>query len=102
MSDDDLATLEQQLAGADRQQRLDSAKSQAVANVDQLGQWLRDHDRSFVVKMVIGLYVFSLAAIIVYLIIHGLCSNESAYANIADVIKVAIVPVVTLVIGYYF
>jgi hypothetical protein len=103
MAEDEFATLDAELANLDRRdRRLTPAANAATSTIDDLGKWRRDHDRSFVVRWIISLYVLSLAAIIVYLIIHGLCSNESVYANISDIIKVAIVPVVTLVIGYYF
>lgn len=102
MSGDDFTSLERQLADTARDDRLDPKGTKAAATADELSQRQRDEDRSYVVRMVIGLYVASLAAIILYLIIRGICSDESAYANISDIIKVAIVPIVTLVIGYYF
>lgn len=103
MAGEEFAELDEQLARLDRRDpRLTSATNAASASIDDLGKWRRDQDRSFVVQMVIGLYVASLSVTILYLVIHGLCSNKSVYASISDIVKVAIVPVVTLVIGYYF
>jgi heme/copper-type cytochrome/quinol oxidase subunit 4 len=59
-------------------------------------------DRSLIVKSVIILYVVSIGLTILYLMYRGIFSNESTLASILDIIKIAILPVVTLVMGYYF
>ncbi|MGD0420378.1 MAG: hypothetical protein ABSA68_12500 [Xanthobacteraceae bacterium] len=59
-------------------------------------------DRSFIVKRVVYLYIFSIGAAIVYLIGRTLYSGEDRFQDISELIKVAVIPVLTLVIGYYF
>jgi hypothetical protein len=46
--------------------------------------------------------VFSVAAVILYLIVRGISGREDAFDDIFEVVKVAVIPIVTLVIGYYF
>src|SRR5262245_32969944 len=57
---------------------------------------------NLIVKWVMGIYGFSMLICLVYLGYRGIYSNEDVYDNIAEIIKVAVVPVVTFVIGYYF
>jgi len=60
-------------------------------------------DRSLIVKLVIIRYVLAVGAIILYLMVRGgICSDESTVASIFDVIKIGVLPIVTLVMGYYF
>jgi hypothetical protein len=46
--------------------------------------------------------VLSIGAIILYLIVRSISGSEDAFDNIFEVVKVAVIPIVTLVIGYYF
>jgi hypothetical protein len=76
------------------------------SNVDALNAVLnaareRRHaeDRSLIVKSIIILYVVSVGLTILYLICRW---DENTYPNILEIIKIAVVPVVTLVMGYYF
>ena len=62
----------------------------------------RARERKLLVYFVGGLYVFSVGVTIVYLIVRSFCRNEDAFDNIFEIIKVAVIPVVTFVIGYYF
>lgn len=59
-------------------------------------------DRSFIVKWVVYLYVFSIALGLLYLTIQGLWFGEDRFRDLSELIKIAVVPVLTLVIGYYF
>lgn len=59
-------------------------------------------DRSLAAWVVIGVYAAAVLAFIGYLIDRGICCREETYSEIAEVIKTAVLPVVTLVIGYYF
>ena len=70
--------------------------------VDRL-EHAQQADRSFIVRWVVWLYVGSIGVAIVYLgVVQGLRWNEDFLDGISELIKVAVVPVVTLVIGYYF
>jgi hypothetical protein len=72
---------------------------QAVSASAQI--WQR-RDRSVVVQKIIWLYLLSMAASIGYLLVRGLSCKEDEYTAISEIVKIAILPVVTLVIGYYF
>jgi len=62
----------------------------------------RISDRSFIVKCVVSLYVLSVGGVILFLTIRGANSSEVVFPGISELIKIAIIPIVTLVIGYYF
>ncbi len=59
----------------------------------------KDKARTFIVVSVVGIYVFSIALCLGYLAYRG---SEDAFDSMSEMIKVAIVPILTLVIGYYF
>jgi hypothetical protein len=48
------------------------------------------------------LYCCVVAAAVLYLLFRGIWWGENVFDDISDLIKTAIVPIVTLVIGYYF
>ena len=66
------------------------------------GERRHAEDRSFIVKWVVGLYVGSVAVAILYLLVRGACFGEDHFQDISELIKIAVIPVLTLVIGYYF
>ena len=59
-------------------------------------------DRTFIAKWIVCLYVGSIAVSLLYLIYRGIHGNEDTFVSISEIIKVAVVPIVTLVIGFYF
>ena len=59
-------------------------------------------DRTFIVKCVVSLYCVAIGGTILYLICRGLFSKDSTFSDISEIIKIAVVPILTLVIGYYF
>jgi hypothetical protein len=59
-------------------------------------------DRSSIARWVILLYCCVVAAAVLYLLFRGIWWGENVFDDISDLIKTAIVPIVTLVIGYYF
>jgi hypothetical protein len=67
-----------------------------------LGQHRRTTDRSFIVKCVVYLYVFSVGLSVLYLIGSGLLNNEDRFDDVSELVKVGVVPILTLVVGYYF
>jgi hypothetical protein len=72
---------------------------QAISTSMQLRRY---RERSFVVQKIIWLYLLAMAASIGYLLVRGLSCKEDEYTTISEIVKIAILPVVTLVIGYYF
>jgi len=62
----------------------------------------QDRDRSFIVYSVVSLYVISVGLMVLYLIYRGVYHGEVVFSDLTEIVKVAIMPVLTLVIGYYF
>jgi hypothetical protein len=90
-------------------QQIEAAIAQLPAGERQLDsaiKMFREHgrarDRTFIVKWVVILYCCSIGAAIVYLVIRGLAAGENQFTQMAELIKIAVVPMLTLVIGYYF
>ena len=67
-----------------------------------LGEHRRTVDRSFIVKCAVYLYMFSIGLSMLYLIGLGLLNSEDRADDVSELVKVGVVPVLTLVIGYYF
>jgi len=59
-------------------------------------------DRSAIAKRLVWLYIFSIGATVLYLITFALWTHANEFGNISELIKIAVVPVITLVLGYYF
>jgi hypothetical protein len=57
---------------------------------------------SLIVRWVVRLYAFAVAVTLGYLIFRGIWLKEDTIMNISEIIKIAIIPILTLVIGYYF
>jgi hypothetical protein len=57
---------------------------------------------ALIVRWVVSLYAFSVAVSIGYLIYRGIWGKEDTIASISEIIKIAVIPILTLVIGYYF
>jgi hypothetical protein len=92
--------LEQELAKlAAKEGEMDTAGQDAMR---ALGHLRRHRDRSFIVRAVIWLYVAATSVIVAFLFVMGVRGDAGAFSNLSDVLKVAVLPVVTLVIGYYF
>jgi len=54
------------------------------------------------VIIVFGIYSGVIAATVIYLLYRGIYRNEPVFDSLTEVIKIAVIPIVTLVIGYYF
>jgi hypothetical protein len=96
MADDRIAQVEAAIA------RMPIGETQVESAIKAYRERMHALDRSFIVKGIVGLYVGVIAATIIYLIIQGLCHGDDRFTNIAELIKIAVVPVLTLVVGYYF
>ena len=57
---------------------------------------------SLIVRWVVRLYAIAVAMTLGYLIFRGIWFKEDTIMNISEIIKIAIIPILTLVIGYYF
>jgi hypothetical protein len=55
---------------------------------------------AIIVRWVVRLYAITVAVSIGYLIFRGIWLKEDTITNISEIIKIAIIPIVTLVIGY--
>ena len=58
--------------------------------------------RSHITLLVIRCYVIGLGLILAYIAIRGLNTPDDVFDNLIEVIKVGILPVVMLILGYYF
>jgi type VI protein secretion system component VasF len=94
---DEFEKLSQDLAKQIEQEgKVDSAAQNAVNAINQL----RHHrDRSFIGRAVISLYVGVVAAMVLYLLWSH---DDHTFSNLSELLKVSVLPVVTLAIGYYF
>src|SRR4029078_3969736 len=57
---------------------------------------------SLIVRWVVRLYAIAIAITLGYLIFRGIWLKEDTIMNISEIIKIAIIPILTRVIGYYF
>jgi hypothetical protein len=57
---------------------------------------------SLIVRWVVRLYAIAVGITLAYLIVRGIWLKEDTIMNISEIIKIAIIPILTLVIGYYF
>jgi membrane-anchored glycerophosphoryl diester phosphodiesterase (GDPDase) len=102
-SAEDLAA---QLAALDRQQSEANLDSRALdANkqaVEAINSWTQSQDRSTIAKWIACLYAGSIGGCLFYLLIRGLIYNEDVFDNMSEIIKIGVIPIVTLAFGYYF
>lgn len=90
-------TFEAQLAAAQRNATL---TAQSVQGADTRA----DVDRSWIARRLILIYIFALAVVVLMLAIQAYTANNWTFASsqAADLLKTALLPIVTLVLGYYF
>jgi hypothetical protein len=89
--------------------RIEDSIRQAAATESNLDNAIRarnslrvGRDRSLIVIMVFVVYVGMIATIILYLGYRAYAFQEKVFDSLTEIIKIAVVPIVTLVIGYYF
>ena len=80
----------------------DQSEEKLQANVNATNRARIGRDRSHIVWCVMGVYAFAIVLAVAYLFYRGIICNEPVFSDLSELIKVAILPVVTLVIGYYF
>ena len=59
-------------------------------------------DRSTIAKGIIVLYATVILAIVLYLLVYGISCNKNLFDDLIELVKISVLPVVTLVIGFYF
>ena len=65
---------------------------------------LADEDRSWIARRTIGVFIGAILAYLILLLLQGFQAGAWAdpAARAEDMIKTIVLPVVTLVLGYYF
>jgi hypothetical protein len=97
---DDIEEIQAELSQLpSKEGEIDSSAHETIA---KLGLWRHGKDRSFIVRWIVVLYVFAIALCLIFLFIQGIYYREDVFSNISEIIKIAVLPVVTLAIGYYF
>ena len=88
---------------------VEQAIERAIASESTLDRaiWARyrlrvGKDRSIIVLIVFAVYSGVIAAAIAFLLYRGIYLSEPVFDSFSEVIKIAVIPIVTLVIGYYF
>lgn len=91
---DDLAQASEWLA---------AEKLKAAQNIEAAKVRSETRNRDFIVTCVVGAYAFAVGSSVLYLIAKGFIQpDRHPFKDIGELLKVAIVPILTLVIGYYF
>ena len=76
--------------------------SDAVSSVRDFISRMHAADRSFIAKLIIGLYAFVIVVSLLYLVTRGWNAGENVFDDVMELVKVAVLPIVALSIGYYF
>jgi hypothetical protein len=79
-----------------------TASKKTLDDVQAEGERRRNRDRSFIVYAVVGLYAIAIGLSVIYLVIRGAFYGEDVFDSLMEIVKVGILPILTLVIGYYF
>jgi len=95
--DQDVEALRRQIAET-------RAQLQQTARVMDQGQIQEVNDRSMITRVVIWVFGGSIGAVLLAIVIAGIASgNPTNIADqAADLLKSVVLPIVTLVLGYYF
>ncbi|MGG5818189.1 hypothetical protein [Falsiroseomonas sp. HW251] len=96
-SEQDIEALRRQIAQA-REQVQQTARA-----MDQ-GQIQEMNDRSMITRVVILVFGGSIGAVLLAIVIAGIASGkaEAIATQAVDLLKSVVLPIVTLVLGYYF
>ena len=87
---------------AEEAQKIGALEGTSLDSADHLYARERSRIRLHVTKVVIWTYAFVLGAIIVYLIWRSIWYGDSVFEELIELVKIALLPVVTFVIGHYF
>jgi hypothetical protein len=99
-------------AGPDRQSALSARIARVEASVNraiesvaqQQSKSIQQQDRSWIARWIIRMFVIVVAAVLVILALQGILKGDwtQVASEATDLIKSAVLPIVTLVLGYYF
>ena len=97
MTDDKYEALEAALSPPPEQE--DAFRSALRRAEDAL-----ENNRRFQIgRWIVALYCFVIGSTAAYLIVFsGLWQGVNTFSDLAELIKIAVIPIVTLVIGFYF
>src|SRR3981189_2740545 len=76
--------------------------SAAVSSVSEFALRMNATDRSIIAKLIVRLYVFVVSVALLYLVIVGWKFGSYVFPDVMELLKVAVIPIVTLALGYYF
>jgi hypothetical protein len=89
---------------SDLTERFRTAQSAAQQSIERAGT-RADKDRTKIAVTIMGIFAVSIAASLILLAVRGF-TNQPAWVDVtkdvADLIKTSVVPIVTLMLGYYF
>jgi uncharacterized membrane-anchored protein len=96
---------ERQSALSARIARVEASVNKAIDSVaEQQIRTVQQRDRSWIARQIIWMFVIAVIAVLVILALQGwLTGNwEKVATEATDLVKSAVLPIVTLVLGYYF
>ena len=96
MPEDEIGRIEELIGRAEANESTLDRETSARIRL-RVGQ-----DRSSIVLFVFWVYSGIIAAIGIYLLYRGIVCQEAVFDHFTEVMKIGVVPIVTLVIGYYF
>jgi uncharacterized membrane protein YcjF (UPF0283 family) len=87
-----------------RLQRVEEASGQAARTVEDERNRQQAIDRSWIAKMIIYVFVGAVGAVLVLLFVQAFMTKDwtAVSGTASDLVKSTILPIVTLVLGYYF
>ena len=62
----------------------------------------REQVRWKVARLIIGAYVIIIVISVLYLMIRSFITGVDEFPNMIELVKIAVIPVVTFVLGYYY
>jgi ABC-type dipeptide/oligopeptide/nickel transport system permease component len=87
-----------------RIQRVEASSGQAARTVEDERNRQQTLDRSWIAKMIIYVFVGAVGAVLLLLFVQAAMTKDwsSVSGTATDLVKSTILPIVTLVLGYYF
>lgn len=96
---------ERQSALSARIARVEASVNKAIDSVaEQQIRTVQQQDRSWIARQIIWMFVIAVTAVLVILALQGWLTQDWAQVatEATDLVKSAVLPIVTLVLGYYF
>lgn len=73
-----------------------------VEPADQFEKRLRAVSRAALSKLIVIGYLVSLGVVGFYLLFRGLWIGDDVFGHLIEIVKIAVIPIVTFVIGHYY